>query len=200
MRLRHIIIYVGMWAMFLLLMFLTSCKSGTVGFDRQVRWENFSNVTDTIQLRHFLEAFERMERVRGESRSREYVEKSHVRDSTSTIVDESGRVIGREHYHYENNDRSIKEATRLTDSIRMLNARYDSIYSLKHRSDSLLKSFSDSTQVTAEAKLSSSERIYMAVGKIFCSICHVAVVLLFLAIMAYLYVKFSKWRKNNGKQ
>ena len=144
MRLRHIIYYIGIWMMFLFILFLTSCRTRTVAMDRYVAYDRTSSHTDTTLQSRFIQAFEQMARYQSSLREKSVRETSQVKDSVSTTVDADGKPIKTERWHTEVNNRESKETTRLKDSVLVLRQTVDSLQELRASKDSLLVASKDS--------------------------------------------------------
>lgn len=133
-----------MWALFLFVLFLTSCRTRTVAMDRYVAYDRTSSHTDTTLQSSFIQAFEQMARYQSSLREKSVRETSQVKDSVSTTVDADGKPIKTERWHTEVNNRESKETTRLKDSVLVLRQTVDSLQKLRVSKDSLLVAQKDS--------------------------------------------------------
>ena len=144
MKLRHIIYYMGIWALFLFVLFLTSCRTRTVAMDRYVTYDRTDKSVDSTLQRRFVQAFEQMARCQSTQRETSVRETTHVKDSTSTMVDADGKVIRTDNFHTVVSNKDSKETTMLRDSILVLRLTVDSLQEVRIGKDSLLVAQKDS--------------------------------------------------------
>lgn len=134
----------GIWALFLFVLFLTSCRTRTVAMDRYVAYDRTDKSVDSTLQRRFIQAFEQMARYQSTQRETNVKETTHVKDSTSTMLDADGKVIRTDNFHTVVSNKESKETTKLRDSVLVLRQTVDSLQELRASKDSLLVAQKDS--------------------------------------------------------
>lgn len=160
---RHWVIYILIWVVYFTTLFCTaSCKTKTVTQGHYITDNISSKVLDENWQERFISAFEQMSRLRLQEHETSIKEISHIKDSTSTAVDESGKVIKTENWHSEISTRDSKEALRLQDSVYALNKQVDKLKLFKYKCDSLIHLKQDSIQVLGRNLAKAEKRLRWA--------------------------------------
>ena len=165
MKTRHWILYLFVWMAFFLTLFLTSGRTKTVTQDHYITDTSVSKGLDQTWQERFVAAFEQMAQVRMQEKESSYRETTHTKDSTSTMVDVTGKPIKTESWHEVISNKESREVTRLQDSLYVVNKMVDRQQSLILQKDSLIRLKQDSIQVLSR-ELTKNEQRYMTLGKL----------------------------------
>lgn len=165
MKTRNWVFYLFVWMAFFLTMFLTSCRTKTVTQDHYITDTSVSKGLDLTWQERFVAAFEQMAQVRKQEKESSYRETRHTKDSTSTMVDATGKPIKTESWHEVISNKESKEVTRLQDSLYVVNKMVDRQQYLILQKDSLIRLKQDSIQVLSR-ELTKNEQRYMTLGKL----------------------------------
>lgn len=195
MKTRHWILYLFVWIAFFLTLFLTSCRTKTVTQDHYITDTSVSKGLDLTWQERFVAAFEQMAQVRKQEKESSYRETMHTRDSTSTMVDATGKPIKTESWHEVITNKESKEVTRLQDSLYVVNKMMDRQQSLILQKDSLIRLKQDSIQVLSR-ELTKNEQRYMTLGK-FAMGAIIGLVLVIVAIAVWLWHRKKFANENN---
>lgn len=188
MRARHLTYYILVWALYLLVLFVTSsCKTKTLVSDHYITENNVSKSSDKELQERFISAFEQMSRKISESRETSTSVSAHVRDSVHTVIGMDGKPIKTERWHSKNTTMDNKETLRLTDSISKLASMTDKLMAIRQKSDSLISAKNDSINVL-NTRISKYQGIRNALGNVFLA----AVMSCILLLILYLYGHSSK--------
>lgn len=159
MKTRHWILYLFVWIAFFLTMFLTSCRTKTVTQDHYITNTSVSKGLDLIWQERFVAAFEQMAQVRKQEKESSLRETRHTKDSTSTMVDATGKPIKTESWHEVITNKESREVTRLQDSLYVVNKMVDRQQSLILQKDSLIRLKQDSIQVLSRELTKNEQRL-----------------------------------------
>lgn len=150
--------------------------------DYQQRWDSIFNARISA-------SFEQFQRFQKEQHETSKKETNHIRDSTRLVVDENGKIINKEIYHYESHNYTEKDIQKLRDSISYYKAYIDSIKGYRLKIDSLnrLKKDSIPYPVYIEKQLSNNEKMYLKLGRgtSYFLTAFIALLIIFLAIHKY---------------
>lgn len=195
MKTRHWILYLFVWMAFFLTLFLTSCRTKTVTQDHYITDTSVSKGLDLTWQERFVAAFEQMAQVRKQEKESSYRETTHTKDSTSTMVDATGKPIKTESWHEVISNKESREVTRLQDSLYVVNKMVDRQQSLILQKDSLIRLKQDSIQVLSR-ELTKNEQRYMTLGK-FAMGAIIGLVLVIVAIAVWLWHRKKFANENN---
>lgn len=195
MKTRHWILYLFVWMAFFLTLFLTSCRTKTVTQDHYITDTSVSKGLDQTWQERFVAAFEQMAQVRKQEKESSYRETTHTKDSTSTMVDASGKPIKTESWHEVITNKESKEVTRLQDSLYVVNKMVDRQQSLILQKDSLIRLKQDSIQVLSR-ELTKNEQRYMTLGK-FAMGAIIALILVIIGLAVWLWHRKKFANENN---
>lgn len=195
MKTRHWILYLFVWMAFFLTLFLTSCRTKTVTQDHYITDTSVSKGLNLTWQERFVAAFEQMAQVRMQEKESSYRETTHTKDSTSTMVDATGKPIKTESWHEVISNKESKEVTRLQDSLYVVNKMVDRQQSLILQKDSLIRLKQDSIQVLSR-ELTKNEQRYITLGK-FAMGAIIALVLVIVVIAVWLWHRKKFANENN---
>lgn len=195
MKTRHWILYLFVWMAFFLTLFLTSCRTKTVTQDHYITDTSVSKGLDLTWQERFVAAFEQMAQVRKQEKESSYRETTHTKDSTSTMVDATGKPIKTESWHKVITNKESKEVTRLQDSLYVVKKMVDRQQSLILQKDSLIRLKQDSIQVLSR-ELTKNEQRYMTLGKLAMGAI-ICLVLVIVAIAVWLWHRKKFANENN---
>ena len=195
MKTRHWILYLFVWMAFFLTMFLTSCRTKTVTQDHYITDTSVSKGLDLTWQERFVAAFEQMAQVRMQEKESSYRETTHTKDSTSTMVDATGKPIKTESWHEVISNKESKEVTRLQDSLYVVNKMVDRQQSLILQKDSLIRLKQDSIQVLSR-ELTKNEQRYITLGK-FAMGAIIALILVIIGLAVWLWHRKKFANENN---
>ena len=165
MKTRHWILYLFVWIAFFLTLFLTSCRTKTVTQDHYITDNSVSKGLDLTWQERFVAAFEQMAQVSKQEKESSYRETTHTKDSTSTMVDATGKPIKTESWHEVISNKESREVTRLEDSLYVVNKEVERQQMLVLQRDSLIRLKEDSIRVLGR-ELTRNEQRYMTLGKL----------------------------------
>lgn len=167
---KHWVIYILVWVAYFTTLFCTaSCKTKVITQEHYIADNVTSKVLDSNWQERFISAFEQMSRLRSQEHETSTKETSHVKDSTSTVVDASGKAIKTESWHSEVSSRDSKEVLRLQDSVGVLSRQIDELKLFKYKSDSLIRLKQDSIQIL-DRNLTKAEKRLKWTDRVFCII------------------------------
>lgn len=167
---RHWVIYILVWVAYFATLFCTaSCKTKTVTQEHYITDNITSKVLDSNWQERFISAFVQMSRLKSQEHETSMKEVTHVKDSTSTVVDESGKAIKTENWHSEVSSRDSREVLRLQDSIGVLNKHVGKLELFKYKLDSLVRLKQDSIQILGR-NLTKAEKRLKWTDRVFCII------------------------------
>lgn len=164
MKTRHWVFYLFVWMAYFLTLFLTSCKTKTVTQDHYIKDTSVSKGVEQEWQERFVAAFEQMAKVRTQEKESSFRETTHTKDSTSTMVDATGKPIKTESWHSVITNKESKEVTKLQDSLYVVNKEVERQQSLIIQKDSLIRLKQDSIRVLSR-ELTKSEQRYITLGK-----------------------------------
>lgn len=164
MKSKHLIIYLFVWIAYFSMLFLTSCKTKTVTQEHYITDNTVSKGLDASWQERFISAFEQMATYRNREHETSTKETTHIKDSTSTTVDQNGKPIKTESWHSVVTNRDTKEVTKLQDSISTMSKEVDKYQLLIVQKDSLIRLKQDSIHVLSR-ELSKAEQRYITLGK-----------------------------------
>lgn len=159
MKTKHCIIYLLVWIAYFATIFLTSCKTKTLTQEHYITDKTTSKSLDQTWQERFISAFEQMSRQRTQEHENSIRETTHIKDSTSTVVDQNGKPIKTESWHTLVSSRDQKELLRLQDSVNILNVEVDRMQLLRIKSDSLIRLKQDSIQVLSRDLTKAEKRL-----------------------------------------
>ena len=165
MKTRHWILYLFVWMAFFLTLFLASCRTKTVTQDHYITDTSVSKGLDLTWQERFVAAFEQMAKVRTQEKESSFRETTHTKDSTSTMVDATGKPIKTESWHEVISNKESREVTRLEDSLYVVNKEVERQQLLVLQKDSLIRLQEDSIRVLGR-ELTRNEQRYMTLGKL----------------------------------
>lgn len=189
MKTRHWVFYLFVWMAYFLTLFLTSCKTKTVTQDHYIKDTSVSKGVEQEWQERFVAAFEQMAKVRTQEKESSFRETTHTKDSTSTMVDATGKPIKTESWHSVITNKESKEVTKLQDSLTIVNKAVERQQSVIIQKDSLIRLKQDSIRVLSR-ELTKSEQRYMTLGKFAMG----AIIVLILVIIA-----IAVWRWHRKK-
>lgn len=195
MKTRHWILYLFVWMAFFLTLFLTSCRTKTVTQDHYITDTSVSKGLNLTWQERFVAAFEQMAKVRTQEKESSFRETTHTKDSTSTMVDATGKPIKTESWHEVISNKESKEVTRLQDSLYVVNKMVDRQQSLILQKDSLIRLKQDSIQVLSR-ELTKNEQRYITLGK-FAMGAIIALVLVIIGLAVWLWHRKKFANENN---
>lgn len=195
MKTRHWILYLFVWIAFFLTMFLTSCRTKTVTQDHYITDTSVSKGFDLTWQERFVAAFEQMAQVRKQEKESSYRETRHTMDSTSTMVDATGKPIKTESWHEVISNKESREVTRLQDSLYVVKKMVDRQQSLILQKDSLIRLKQDSIQVLSR-ELTKNEQRYITLGK-FAMGAIIALILVIIGLAVWLWHRKKFANENN---
>lgn len=147
--------------------------------ENEKKWDSLFNLRLTKEL-------ERFQSYRSEKSEKSLNDITHIKDSTSTRYDASGKKIGEDKYHFEIRSITEKDVQKLKDSIEYYKCYVDSVIYYRSKSDSLNKKIESISKekIYVEKDLTKAQKMYIILGKI----------LLWLAIAAILawFIKRKK--------
>lgn len=183
------------WCWVLLILILLGVCSALIGcstkekvLTKQTYMSNYQQRFDSIFNACFKMSFEQYQKFQKELHETSKKETNHIRDSTRLMVDENGKIIGKESYHYESHNYTEKDIRNLRDSVSYYKAYIDSINGYRLKIDSLRKVKQDSIPypMYIEEQLSKSEKMYLKLGRgTFYFITAFIALLIILAILKY---------------
>lgn len=183
------------WSCMLLILILLGVSSIFIGcstkqkvLTKQTFISDYQQRFDSIFNARFTMSFEQYQKFQKELHETSKKETNHIRDSTRLVVDENGKVIGKESYHYESHNYTEKDIQKLRDSVSYYRMYMDSIKGYRLKIDSLRKVKQDSVpySVYIEKQLSKSEKMYLKLGRgTFYFISAFIALLIILAIYRY---------------
>lgn len=183
------------WYWVLLILILMGVCSALIGcstkqkvLTKQTYISDYQQRFDSIFNARFTMSFEQYQKFQKELHETIKKETNHIRDSTRLVVDENGKVIGKESYHYESHNYTEKDIQKLRDSISYYKAYIDSIKGYRLKIDSLRKLKKDSVPypIYIEKQLSKDEKLYLKLGRgTFYFISAFIALLIILAIYRY---------------
>ena len=150
---------------FFLTLFLASCRTKTVTQDHYITDTSVSKGLDLTWQERFVAAFEQMAKVRTQEKESSFRETTHTKDSTSTMVDATGKPIKTESWHEVISNKESREVTRLEDSLYVVNKEVERQQLLVLQKDSLIRLQEDSIRVLGR-ELTRNEQRYMTLGKL----------------------------------
>lgn len=186
MKTRHLIIYLFAWVAYFSMLFLTSCKTKTVMQEHYITDTTASKGLDASWQERFISAFEQMASYRNHEHETSSKEITHTKDSTSTMVDQNGKPIKTETWHSVVTNRDTKEVTKLQDSISTMSKEVAQYQLLVVQKDSLIRLKQDSIHVLSR-ELTKNEQKLMTIGKIAIGVLKCLGIVLFLAILVWLW-------------
>ncbi len=195
MKTRHWVFYLLVWMAYFLTLFLTSCKTKTVTQDHYIKDTSVSKGVEQEWQERFVAAFEQMAKVRTQEKESSFRETTHTKDSTSTMVDETGKPIKTESWHSVISNKESREVTRLQDSLYVVNKEVERQQSLIIQKDSLIRLKQDSIRVLSR-ELTKSEQRYMTLGK-FAMGAIIALILVIIAIAVWQWHRKKLKNENN---
>lgn len=165
MKTRHWVLYLFVWLAYFSMLFLTSCKTKTVTQDHFIKDTSVSKGLELDWQERFVAAFEQMAKVRTQEKESSFREMRHTKDSTSTMVDATGKPIKTESWHEVISNKESREVTRLEDSLYVVNKEVERQQMLVLQKDSLIRLKEDSIRVLGR-ELTRNEQRYMTLGKL----------------------------------
>lgn len=195
MKTRHWVLYLFVWMAFFLTLFLTSCRTKTVMQDHYITDTSVSKGLDQTWQERFVAAFEQMAQVRKQEKESSYRETTHTKDSTSTMVDATGKPIKTESWHEVITNKESREVTRLQDSLYVVNKMVDRQQSLILQKDSLIRLKQDSIQMLSRV-LTKNEQRYITLGK-FAMGAIIALILVIIGLAVWLWHRKKFANENN---
>lgn len=146
---------------------LISCSTKQKVLTNQTYTSDNQQRFDSIFNARFKMSFEQFQKYQKELHETSKKETNHIRDSTRLIVDENGKIIGKESYHYESHNYTEKDIQKLRDSVSYYKMYMDSTKGYRLKIDSLRKIKQDSVPypIYIEKQLSKSEKIYLKLGR-----------------------------------
>lgn len=195
MKTRHWVLYLFVWMAFFLTLFLTSCRTKTVMQDHYITDTSVSKGLDQTWQERFVAAFEQMAQVRKQEKESSYRETTHTKDSTSTMVDATGKPIKTESWHEVITNKESREVTRLQDSLYVVNKMVDRQQSLILQKDSLIRLKQDSIQMLSR-ELTKNEQRYITLGK-FAMGAIIALILVIIGLAVWLWHRKKFANENN---
>ena len=129
--------------------------------DKQSHWDSIFNA-------RIFATFEQFQKVQKEQKVTSKIETNHIKDSTSTTVDNDGNILRQDKYHYESHNYTEKDMKRLLDSVSLYKSYKDSIKGYKLKIDSLKKEKMDSISypVYIEKQLGKIDNIFLQIGRV----------------------------------
>lgn len=183
------------WSWMLLILILLGVCSALIGcstkekvLTKQTYISDYQQCFDSIFNARFRMSFGQYQKFQKEMYETSKKETNHIRDSTRLVVDENGKIIGKESYHYESHNYAEKDIQKLRDSVSYYKTYMDSIKGYRLKIDSLRKVKQDSVPypVYIEKQLSKSEKMYLKLGRgTFYFISAFIALLIILAIYRY---------------
>ena len=195
MKTRHWVFYLFVWLAYFSMLFLTSCKTKTVTQDHFIKDTSVSKGVGMEWQERFVVAFEQMAKVRTQEKESSFRETRHTKDSTSTMVDATGKPIKTESWHEVISNKESKEVTRLQDSLYVVNKMVDRQQSLILQKDSLIRLKQDSIQVLSR-ELTKNEQRYITLGK-FAMGAIIALILVIIGLAVWLWHRKKFANENN---
>lgn len=144
-----------------------SCSSSKKVITRQTFISDKQSYWDSLLNARVSATFEQLQQFQKEQRETSKVEISHIRDSTSTMVDKDGNILRKDSYHYENHSYTEKDVQKLKDSISYYKTYMDSmrIYQSKIASMQNIRKDSIPYPVYIEKQLTKKENMYLRLGR-----------------------------------
>lgn len=167
---------------------LTGCSTKEKVLTKQTYICDYQQRFDSIFNARFTMSFEQYQKFQKELHETSKKETNHIRDSTRLVVDENGKIIGKESYHYESHNYTKKDIQKLRDSVSYYKAYIDSVKGYRLKIDSLRKLKQDSVPypIYIEKQLSKDEKMYLKLGRgTFYFISAFIALLIILAIYRY---------------
>ena len=151
--------------------------------DKQSHWDSIFNARLSA-------TFELYQRTQSELKENSKSEINHIRDSTSTMVDKDGNILGQAKYHYESHNYTEIFVQKLRDSISYYKSYMDSINKYRLKIDSLDKAKQDSAPypVYIEKPMNKTDASFLRLGK-------VTAVFVLLFIVGMIFLEIYKNRK-----
>lgn len=165
MKSKHLIIYLFVWIAYFSMLFLTSCKTKTVTQEHYITDQTKNKSLDASWQERFISAFEQMANSRSQEHETSVKETTHTKDSTSTTVDQNGKPIKTESWHFFVTNRNTKEVLRLKDSINIISRKVDKYQLLMVQKDSLIRLKQDSINIMRR-ELTKNEQRLVTIGKV----------------------------------
>lgn len=165
MKSKHLIIYLLVWIAYFSMLFLTSCKTKTVTQEHYITDQTKTKSLDASWQERFISAFEQMANSRSQEHETSVKETTHIKDSTSTTVDQNGKPIKTESWHSVVTSKDTKEVLRLKDSINIISKKVDKYQHLVVQKDSLIRLKQDSINIMRR-ELTKNEQRLVTIGKV----------------------------------
>lgn len=159
MKTRHWVLYLFVWLAYFSMLFLTSCKTKTVTQDHFIKDTSVSKGVGMEWQERFVAAFEQMAKVRTQEKESSFRETRHTKDSTSTMVDATGKPIKTESWHEVISNKESREVTRLEDSLYVVNKEVERQQLLVLQKDSLIRLKEDSIRVLGRELTRNEQRL-----------------------------------------
>ena len=159
MKTRHWVFYLFVWLAYFSMLFLTSCKTKTVTQDHFIKDTSVSKGVGMEWQERFVAAFEQMAKVRTQEKESSFRETRHTKDSTSTMVDATGKPIKTESWHEVISNKESREVTRLEDSLYVVNKEVERQQLLVLQKDSLIRLKEDSIRVLGRELTRNEQRL-----------------------------------------
>lgn len=180
MKTRHWIIYLLVWAVYFATLFCTaSCKTKTITQEHYITDNTKSATLDKTWQERFISAFEQMSSLRNRDHESSLRESTHIKDSTSTTVDSTGKPIKTESWHSLIHTRDSKEVMRLQDSVILLRSNVERLELFVLERDSIIRLKQDSIQVISQSLAKEKSRLK------FSKVTILAITLLFVGILLW---------------
>lgn len=196
MKTRHWVLYLFVWLAYFSMLFLTSCKTKTVTQDHFIKDTSVSKGVGIEWQERFVAAFEQMAKVRTQEKESSIRETRHTKDSTSTMVDATGKPIKTESWHEVISNKESREVTRLEDSLYVVNKEVERQQMLVLQKDSLIRLKEDSIRVLGR-ELTRNEQRLVSLNKFSTGVVKVLLAIILGLLIWLCHRKKGKNNENN---